>query len=159
MTRNSLPPLLARGLSVVFVGTEPGRDSARTGCYYANPRNSFWDDLNVSGFTPTVLAPCEFRSLLDLGIGLDDVYGDPRGLWDRLATFSPAAICFNSKDALRRAAGTEVAQPWRGAAASSWVSVGSAIIWAVPDSSPRASRYRESRLSLLRELAKRLPAR
>jgi hypothetical protein len=35
-TAISLPPLLAQGLDVVFVGTEPGHESVRLGRYYAN---------------------------------------------------------------------------------------------------------------------------
>jgi G:T/U-mismatch repair DNA glycosylase len=156
MTQRPLAPLLSHGLRVVFVGTEPGPDSVRIGCYYANPSNSFWEDLNAAGFTPTRLAPCEFASLLDLRVGLDDVYRDPRGLRSRLADASPRAVCFNSKDALQRAAGVAITPPWDGANAADWISMGSAIVWAVPDSSPLARRYRDRRRFLLRELAERI---
>jgi G:T/U-mismatch repair DNA glycosylase len=57
----SLPPLLAHGLDVVFVGTEPGNESERLGCYCANRSNRFYQHLFDTGFTPMVLLPTHFR--------------------------------------------------------------------------------------------------
>ena len=73
-----LLPLLAPGLKVVFVGTSPGQESLRTGNYYANPRNAFYGTLFASGFTSRRFSPEEHRDLLAIGIGLDDVYDDPK---------------------------------------------------------------------------------
>ena len=72
-----LPPLLTTGIPVVFVGTEPGRESLARQHYYANPRNQFYKHLHETGFTPRQFAPADFHDLLDEGIGLDDVYDDP----------------------------------------------------------------------------------
>jgi len=152
-----LAPLLGPKLTVVFVGAEPGPESLASGCYYANGRNSFWSDLHVAGFTPRRFQPCEFKELLELGVGLDDVYSDRGGLKKRLERWAPKAICFNSRMALERCAGEPVGTRWRGTDASSWVSVaGVDAIWAVPDSSGRAAAFRDDRRSLLMDLRKSL---
>ncbi|TPX19070.1 uncharacterized protein E0L32_011231 [Thyridium curvatum] len=55
-----LPPLadvLAPNLLVLFVGLNPGVQTARTGHAYAHPSNLFWKLLHSSGITPTP-APC-----------------------------------------------------------------------------------------------------
>jgi G:T/U-mismatch repair DNA glycosylase len=159
-TRRAVPfrrlePLLRPRLDVVFVGTEPGPTSLRLGHYYANPDNTFYADLEAVGFTPGRVSPHQFESLLTHGIGLDDVYDDPAALRSRLETADPKAICFNSKGALQRFVGIDLGR-WEGSAASSYVNIGNALIWAVPDSSPRAFRYHERRIGLLIELRKRL---
>jgi TDG/mug DNA glycosylase family protein len=150
-----LAPLLAPNLTVVFVGTEPGPESLASGCYYADVRNTFWSDLHLAGFTPRRFRPCAFREFLELGLGLDDVYGDRRGLKERLERWPPKAICFNSKMALERYAGEAIGAQWRGPDAGIWVSVaGADAVWAVPDSSGRAAAFRDERLSLLTDLRK-----
>lgn len=152
-----LPPLLAPGLAVVFVGTEPGAESLATGRYYANPGNSFWSDMHVVGFTPSRLDPCDFRTLLGYGVGLDDVCEDPRSLRRRLETVRPRAVCFNSKNALGRFCGREIGRPWRGEDAARWASMdGVSLIWAIPDSSGLAAAYHPARLALLVSLRRRL---
>lgn len=151
-----LPPLLKPGLLVVFVGTEPGNESIRTGHYYADPSNSFYRDLHSSGFTPKELLPELDRQILDHGIGLDDAYSDPGALRERIAANFPQAVCFNSKGALKRYISAEVPGEWRGAAARDYVSLGSCVIWALPDSSGKAASYHDDRLRLLRALRKLL---
>lgn len=148
-----LPPLLAPGLRLVLVGTEPGRESLRLGCYYADLRNSFWSDLFAAGLTPRLLQPCAYAELLTLGIGLDDVYSDPRGLRKRIEGAKPRVVCFNSRMALERIVGEVPTSTWRGQRAGEWVSFqGVDDVWALPDSSGRAAGYRDERRSLLREL-------
>ena len=150
-----LAPLLAPGLKVVFVGTRPGDESLRTGNYYADPTNAFYRTLFESGFTSRQFSPEEHRDLLGIGIGLDDVYDDPKSLRQRLEDAAPIAVCFNSKDALGAFAG-EVPDTWRGPAASQLVKLeGVHVVWAVTDSSGTASRYWHDRVHLLRQLRDR----
>jgi G:T/U-mismatch repair DNA glycosylase len=153
---SGLPPLLAPGLNVVFVGTEPGSESLRTKSYYANNRNSFWHDLFESGLTPTVIAPSEYKRALTLGIGLDDVYLDPRGLRRRIEAAAPRSVCYNSMAALDRVASDDVTRPWAGKDASRWVTFPGALVWALHDSSPTAVAYRALRLQELRALVDRI---
>lgn len=157
MTRG-LPPLLAAGLNVVFVGTEPGPESVRTQSYYANSRNSFWLDLFEAGLTPTLIAPSDYAKALALGIGLDDVYQDPIGLRRRIEAVAPMAVCFNSKAALARVATDEIEGTWAGEDAASWTNFADAIVWALHDSSPRAVAYRALRLLELAALVEQIGA-
>jgi TDG/mug DNA glycosylase family protein len=67
---SAVPDVLARRLSVVFCGINPGEWSARAQAPFANPRNDFWRLLHAVGFTPRLLEPHEFRELRAYGIGL-----------------------------------------------------------------------------------------
>jgi TDG/mug DNA glycosylase family protein len=110
-----LPDVLAPGLRVVFCGTAPGTRSAREGAYYAHPGNHFWRTLFAVGLTPRLLAPTEFRDVLQFGIGLTDVakhhFGSdadlPRAAFDaaalqrKLARYRPRIVAFTSKNAAR----------------------------------------------------------
>lgn len=68
-----LPDVLAPGLSVVFVGINPGLYSAAVGYHFARPGNRFWPTLFRSGFTPHLMKPSEQFDLLPLGIGLTNI--------------------------------------------------------------------------------------
>jgi hypothetical protein len=152
-----LAPLLTSGLNIVFVGTEPGPDSLRLGQYYANPRNAFYNHLAEAGLTPSMLRPAEFHTLLEYGIGLDDVYGEPNELCRRIEAAAPRAVCFNSSEALRRFAGaSQITPPWRRENAVRYARLGVALVWATSDSSWNASKYWPSRLADLEALRARL---
>jgi TDG/mug DNA glycosylase family protein len=62
--------ILAKNLSVLFVGINPGLYSGATGFHFARPGNRFWPALHQSGFTPRQLHPSESRELLQYHIGL-----------------------------------------------------------------------------------------
>lgn len=108
-----LPDVLAPGLRVIFCGSAAGTASARLGAYYAGPGNRFWEILFRVGLTPRLLRPREFRSLLELGIGLTDLakhrFGpdqairksddDPDALAAKIARFRPHALAFVGKRA------------------------------------------------------------
>ncbi len=154
-----LPPLLAPGLNVVFVGTEPGKESLRRQQYYADPSNKFYEHLDSATFTPRQLLPAEFCELLDHGVGLDDVYDNPDALRSRLEAVSPRAVCFNSGNAFRRFTGLdELPKPWRQDASSRYVEIGDTLVWVTSDSSFNASAYWPARLDDLRALRARLEA-
>ena len=108
-----LPDYLAPGLHIVFVGINPGEQSARAGHYYANPRNPFWLLLHRAGLTPRQLRPDEDHLMPTLGYGLTDIVKRPsRGMADlaasefrqgrsileeKLLRYRPRIVCFNSK--------------------------------------------------------------
>ena len=108
-----LPDYLAPGLDIVFVGINPGEQSARARHYYANPRNPFWLLLHRAGLTPRQLRPDEDHLALTFGCGLTDIVKRPsRGLADltsadfrrgrpileeKLLRYQPRIVCFNSK--------------------------------------------------------------
>jgi double-stranded uracil-DNA glycosylase len=112
---SAVPDVLARGLTCVFCGINPGRVSAAAAAHFANPRNDFWRLLHDAGFTPRLYDPREQFSLLDLGLGVTNAAsrttpgsGDlRRGDFDagsfevRIGAFSPRAVAFVGKEAYR----------------------------------------------------------
>ena len=108
-----LPDYLRKGLAIIFVGINPGVQSARAGHYYANPRNPFWLLLYRAGLTPRQLRPDEDHLLPTFGYGITDIVKRPsRGVADltaadfrqgrrilneKLLARQPRIVCFNSK--------------------------------------------------------------
>src|SRR5947209_19546600 len=118
MTRDSppadlpgLPDILAPGLRLVFVGSNPSIRAAQTGHYYAHPGNRFYPLLHESGLTPRRLRPEEDVLLPTFGIGLTDLYDRPsrraddvpdpvyragrEGLIAKLTRYAPRWLCCN----------------------------------------------------------------
>ncbi len=89
-----LPDLLRPGLDIVFCGMAPSAESARRRAYYAHSGNRFWRTLHEVGLTDRLLAPEEFRSLLDAGIGFTDVCKSESGRDSELtkAALDPATV-------------------------------------------------------------------
>jgi TDG/mug DNA glycosylase family protein len=106
-----LPDLLAPGLRTVFCGSAVGAVSARVGAPYAGPGNKFWPILAETGLTPRRFAPHEWRTLLDLGIGLTDLNkiesgsdaslsagaDDPNALVRKICKLRPRRVAFTAK--------------------------------------------------------------
>ena len=108
-----VPDVLKPGLSVVFCGTALGAASYEQRAYYAKPGNRFWPTLHEIGLTPRRLAPEEFPTVTEYGIGLTDVcksaWGqdadlasgdfDPDALRRKITEFAPQYLAFTSKRA------------------------------------------------------------
>ncbi|MCA1668817.1 MAG: mismatch-specific DNA-glycosylase [Thermomicrobia bacterium] len=75
--RPGLPDILAPGLLVVFIGSNPSIRASETGHYYAHPGNRFYPLLFASGLTPRRLMPEEDGLLPTFGIGLTDLHDRP----------------------------------------------------------------------------------
>jgi TDG/mug DNA glycosylase family protein len=81
----TLPDYLATGLSILFVGINPGLLSARRGHYFARRSNRFWPAFSLSkiseevrgGLGREILGPEDDASLLSFGIGFTDVVKRP----------------------------------------------------------------------------------
>ena len=69
----AVPDLVRPGLSLLFVGINPGLVSGATGNQFARPGNRFWPTLFGAGLTPRLLRPDEGSALLDLGIGITNL--------------------------------------------------------------------------------------
>lgn len=82
----TLPDVIAPGLSVLFVGINPGLWSAATGHHFARPGNRFWPALYGSGFIPRQLAPDEQDELLDYGIGITNLVARASAKAEELTT-------------------------------------------------------------------------
>lgn len=75
-----IPDVIADDLRVLFCGINPSLYSAAVGHHFARPGNRFWKTIHRAGFTPRLFAPEEDRSLLNLGLGLTNVF------WEASAT-------------------------------------------------------------------------
>ncbi|KAI8154757.1 G/U mismatch-specific uracil DNA glycosylase [Colletotrichum sp. SAR 10_70] len=73
-----LVDILAPDLLILFVGLNPGLQTARSGHVYAHPSNLFWKLLHSSGITPRLCAPQEDRELPALyGLGNTNIVARP----------------------------------------------------------------------------------
>jgi TDG/mug DNA glycosylase family protein len=68
-----IPDVVANGLSVVFVGINPGLYSGAVGHHFARPGNRFWKTLHRSGFTDREWSPFEDQDLVTIGIGITNL--------------------------------------------------------------------------------------
>ena len=71
----SVPDVIEKGLSVLFVGINPGLYSGAIHHHFGRPGNRFWPALHASGFTPRILSPFEERELLTYGLGMSNMVG------------------------------------------------------------------------------------
>jgi TDG/mug DNA glycosylase family protein len=71
----TVAPVIAPHLRVLFCGINPGLYTAWAGHHFARPGNRFWPALHASGFTPRLLAPAEEQELLPLGLGITNLVG------------------------------------------------------------------------------------
>ncbi|KAI5467324.1 uracil-DNA glycosylase-like protein [Mariannaea sp. PMI_226] len=73
-----LPDSIAQDLLVLFIGLNPGIQTARTGHAYAHPSNLFWKLLFSSGVTPRYCSPTEDRQLPELySLGFTNIVARP----------------------------------------------------------------------------------
>lgn len=107
----SLPDLLMRNLSVVFVGTAVTKSSKEANAYYATHGNSFYKTLYKVGITKKLTSPDKYHSLLKDGVGLTDLVKartaldnelveddfDIEAFKQKIIKYKPKIICFNGK--------------------------------------------------------------
>ncbi|KAF5009847.1 hypothetical protein FDECE_3969 [Fusarium decemcellulare] len=73
-----LPDAIANNLLVLFIGLNPGIQTARTGHAYAHPSNLFWKLLFSSGVTPRLCSATEDRQMPELySLGLTNIVARP----------------------------------------------------------------------------------
>ncbi|MDQ5849583.1 MAG: G/U mismatch-specific DNA glycosylase [Pseudomonadota bacterium] len=77
--------VIAPGLSVLFVGINPGLYSAATGHHFARPGNRFWPALHAAGFTAALLHPSQQAELLKRGYGVTNLVNRATAAADELA--------------------------------------------------------------------------
>jgi TDG/mug DNA glycosylase family protein len=98
------------GLTVLFVGINPGVRSAETGHHFAGHSNRFWKLLHAAGLTPRQLKPEEDELLLSFGYGITNIVPRPtkaaaeisrdeyrRGrelIREKIALLRPRVACF-----------------------------------------------------------------
>ena len=111
IVRNVLEP----GLTTVFCGRAPSKESARQRAYYAYRSNKFWGILAEIGLTDRKLDPHEFVRLSTYGIGLTDINktesgnddelsgsgDDPKRVHIEIMEHQPSILAFNGKNNAR----------------------------------------------------------
>lgn len=136
-------------MAVVFCGSAAGAVSARRGAYYAGPGNRFWPTLHAVNLTPRLLAPEEFRSLPEYGLGLTDLAkhyagsdagiarrdDDPDGLWRKIERYRPRVLAFVGK---RPARVCLARTPDYGRQVER---IGDTVLWVLPSPSGAARGY------------------
>jgi TDG/mug DNA glycosylase family protein len=75
--RPGLPDYLAPGLSILFVGINPGLRSSEVGHHYAGHSNRFWKLLFEADLVPYRMTCHDDGRLLDYGYGLTNLIAKP----------------------------------------------------------------------------------
>ncbi len=117
-----LPNILAPGLALIFIGSNPSIRASQTGHYYAHPGNRFYPLLFEAGLTPRRLMPEEDVLLPMFGIGLTDLHERPSRRADEvpdalyragrerivalLAHYRPRWLCCNGARVYQNLTGT-----------------------------------------------------
>ncbi|HMA51604.1 MAG TPA: mismatch-specific DNA-glycosylase [Magnetospirillaceae bacterium] len=145
-----VPDLLREGLSLVLCGTAPSRASKEASAYYAHPGNIFWKTLFDVGLTPRLVAPRDYATLLEWGIGLTDLnkteWGadaelsptafDVAGFSEKMRLYRPRRIAFTSKTAAGNFLGRRIVsyglQP---------ETLGDSLLFIMPSTSGRAGNH------------------
>jgi TDG/mug DNA glycosylase family protein len=166
----TLPDLLRPGLDLVFVGINPGEQSAHIGHYYGHGGNVFWRALSGSGLSNRELGPTDDNLLPDeCAIGFTDVVkrvvtdstavtnnelraATPAFL-ERIAAAGPRVICFTSTRAFESLfPGIRRAERW----GRQPVTIADAEVWVMPSTSGRAAKWHDRGRAVLAELAAHL---
>ncbi len=121
---------------ILFVGINPGTQTARHLQHFANPRNAFWRALHASGLIDAPLGPADHARLPAHGLGItnvvtratpgsgdvtkDDIENGRARLAALVDARRPAWLAFVGKEAYRMATGTRGAplgenENWHGA--------------------------------------------
>lgn len=143
-----LPDIVAPGLSVVFCGLNPGLSAAAEGHHFVGRGNRFWRVLQLSGFTPRLIAAEDDASLPTYGLGITSVVERPTAGVDDLSRtefvdaaagfeawvrrWSPAYVAFLGKAAYGAMLGRRSVDWGRQAEP-----FGGAVAWILPNPSGR----------------------
>lgn len=95
----TLPDIIAPGLSLIFCGINPGMRAAATGHHFEGRGNRFWRAIHLAGFTPEQIRPEDDRTLLQYGCGLTAVVSRATARADQLSRseIRSAAVEFERK--------------------------------------------------------------
>lgn len=94
-----LPDVIAKNLTVLFCGMNPGLKAASSGHHFEGRGNRFWRALHGAGFTPKQLEPARSDDVLQYGIGLTTVVARPTAAASEVsrAEFQRAGRAFRKK--------------------------------------------------------------
>ena len=156
----TVPDLIAPGLSVLFVGINPGLYSGAVGHHFARPGNRFWKVLHTAGFTDAVVSPFEERLLLERGFGItnivrrttaaadelsaNELIHGARRLRAKVARYRPGVVAFLGLQAYRVALGNPRAKVGR-----QRETLEGAAVWVLPNPSGLNAHYQLPALTRL----------
>lgn len=80
-----LTDIIAKHLTVIFCGINPGLKSAEDGHHFSGRSNRFWKVLHQAGFTPYQIEAVDDRTLLNFGYGLTTAVARPTSRADELS--------------------------------------------------------------------------
>lgn len=105
-----VPDIIRPGLTILFIGFNPGARSAVTGHHFAGYSNRFWKLLQASGLTPRQFRPEEDGELPAFGCGITNIVPRPTRaaaeitreeyrqgrtvLLDKLVRYRPRIACY-----------------------------------------------------------------
>jgi double-stranded uracil-DNA glycosylase len=146
-----VPDVLAKGLSVVFVGINPGLYSGAVGHHFARRGNRFWPVLHRSGFTEREWLPEEDARLPEVGLGItnivdrvsaradelsrDELRAGAAQLEEKIARFAPEAVAVLGMGAYQAAFGR------RAVLGEQSERLADARLWVLPNPSGLQARY------------------
>lgn len=168
-----LKPLLQPGLYAVFVGFNPGLESARVGHYYAHRSNRFWKFLYISELVDRVVTylddermPSEYNfGFTDLvarstrGISeltVSEMTAGVKSLEARIRMAGPTNVCLIGKGIYHAVAKVK---GWRSkdfAYGKQSLKFGGAALWVFSSTSGLVSLPQEKQLVAWRELAREI---
>ncbi|MDB5976505.1 MAG: glycosylase [Nevskia sp.] len=141
-----LPDILAKNLSVIFCGINPGSTAATAGHHFVSGSNRFWRTLHLAGFTPHRILPENDREILDYGCGLTTVVDRPTAsasevarhefrdasaaLERKIRRHAPRCIAFLGKGAYSALSDSRTI-PW----GPQHTTFGGAAVWVLPNPS------------------------
>jgi TDG/mug DNA glycosylase family protein len=156
----TVPDVIAPGLQILFCGINPGLYSGYTGYHFARPGNRFWPTLYAAGFTHRLLSPAEEYELLDQGYGVTNLVERATATANELTSaelaaggqrfmakveqYRPRVVAILGISAYRAA----FARPRAGLGRQP-ESLGSAILWVLPNPSGLNAHYTPANLARL----------
>lgn len=154
----TVPDVIAPGLTVLFVGINPGLYSAAVGHHFARPGNRFWSALHGSGFTPRLLTFEEDSALPTWGLGItnlvaratasaaelapDELRDGARLIEEKVARFGPRWTAFVGIGAYATAFGRRGVAVGRQAE-----TLAGSRIWVLPNTSGLNAHYTPARFA------------
>jgi TDG/mug DNA glycosylase family protein len=162
------------GLRLIFIGYNPGLESARQGHYYAFGGNVFWRQLSQCGLVPREVSHLDDGALLDeSGIGFTDLCCRPtakasdltkaelaqgaKRLFEELTANQPRFAVVSGKGIYqlfaKKALAVSASELKSRAYGIQPERIGRTIPYVIPSSSGLASKWHRERLELLQELA------
>jgi len=174
LSNDIVPDYLREGLDIIFIGFNPGLQSAKLGHHYAGKNNHFYHLLYESGLVPQPVTYEDDGNLLQYSIGLTNICArTTRGsdelsasemkegsliLLKKLKPLHPKIICFNGMGVFETCLSTKEKYSIGLQREGIIEGIESSVkVFVIPSSSSRVSQYtKQDKLTLFIELKRLL---